>query len=97
SQAAQSMQIICPPASLASLLRWCTRKQLEQVNSSACLGTTRTESTSSDRSAPGSSNDSAVSDSSISTTADCASLRRAFSSSSESSDTSSDSVRLGAS
>ena len=45
----------------ASLLRWCTRKQLAQVNSSACLGSTLTVSSSPDRSAPGSSKLSAVS------------------------------------
>ena len=59
TQAAQSVQIITPFFSLASRLRWCTRKQLEQVNSSACLGTTRTDSSSPDRSAPGSSKFSA--------------------------------------
>jgi len=45
-----------------------TRKQAEQVNSSACFGATRTESSSPDRSAPGSSKPSAVSVSSTSMT-----------------------------
>ena len=44
-----------PFFSLASWLRWWTRKQREQVNSSACRGMTRTVNSSSDRSAPGSS------------------------------------------
>ena len=54
-QAAHSWQTGWPPTSLASWLRWCTRKQREQVNSSAWRGSTRTESSSLDRSAPGSS------------------------------------------
>ena len=37
-QAAQSLHTICPRTSLASWLRWCTRKHREQVNSSACRG-----------------------------------------------------------
>ena len=67
AQAAHSLQIGWPPTSLASWLRWCTRKQLEQVNSSACRGSTRTDSSSLDRSAPGSSKPSAASISSSST------------------------------
>src|SRR6202046_4945535 len=76
TQPAQSVQIITPFFSLASRLRCCTKKQLEQVNSSACLGITRTDNSSPDKSAPGSSNDSADSESSTSTTADAASFRR---------------------
>ena len=82
TQAAQSVQIITPFFSVASLLRCWTRKQLEQVNSSACLGTTRTESSSPDRSAPGSSKFSA--DWTRRHRRRTLLLRRAFSSSSES-------------
>ena len=60
-------QMSRPSFSLASWLRWCTRKQREQVNSSAWRGRTRTVSSSSDRSAPGSSRFSASSTSSTST------------------------------
>ena len=66
-QAAQSRQIGWPFFSAASWLRWCTRKQLMQVNSSACRGSTRTDSSSLERSAPGSSRPSACSNSSTST------------------------------
>jgi cation diffusion facilitator CzcD-associated flavoprotein CzcO len=79
----QSVQII--RAASASRLRWCTRKQLRHVNSSACLGITRTVSSSSERSAPGSSKESAASASSTSITAVVGSLRRPASSSRDSS------------
>ena len=55
-------------------LRWCTRKHTEHVNSSSCFGTTSTLSSSFDRSAPGSSNDSAASVSSSSILPEFASL-----------------------
>ena len=80
-QAAHSRQTIWPPFSDASWLRWCTRKQREQVNSSAWRGSTRTDSSSLDRSAPGSSKPSACSVSSTSTLEALLSTRRAFSSS----------------
>src|SRR5580698_2234057 len=96
-QGAQAVEIITPPFLLANRLGGWARKKLEQVNSSACFGMTRTDNSSPDKSAPGSSKDSADSDSSTSTTADAASFRRALSSSSESSETSSVSVRRGAS
>ena len=62
-----------------------TRKHFMQVNSSACRGRTRTESSSPERSAPGSSKPSAASVSSSSTTPEFLSERRAWSSWSESS------------
>ena len=52
-QAAQSRQYSWSPLVAASRLRCWTRKQREQVNSSSCLGSTRTVSSSLDRSAPG--------------------------------------------
>ena len=68
-----------------------------QVNSSACLGLTSTSSCTWDRSAPGSSKDSAASSSSWSTLPESLSLRVDFSSSRESSSGSSPSVLRGAS
>ena len=67
--------------SSASCERWWTRKQLMQVNSSSCRGMTSTASSSCDRSAPGSSKDSAASASSSSTLPEFLSCRRALSSS----------------
>ena len=81
AQAAHSVQIIMPLLSLASWLRWWTRKHRPHVNSSACLGRTRTDSSSPDRSAPGSSKPSACSVSSTSTLDEVLSTRRDFSSS----------------
>ena len=78
--AAHSRQTSWPFLSSASWLRWCTRKQREQVNSSACRGITRNESSSFDRSAPGSSSDSATSSGSRSMVLDDLSIRRACSS-----------------
>ena len=59
----------------ASWLRWCTRKHRAQRNSSACMGSTLTVSSSSARSAPGSSKLSATSASSTSTAAPTGSRR----------------------
>ena len=78
SYAAQSEQYIF--FSSASWLRWCTRKQLLQVNSSACLGSTRTVSSSAERSAPGRSS-SASKGSASSPRSAAASARLAFSAS----------------
>src|SRR6185437_16803132 len=47
---AQSRQMLCPLRSYASCDWWCTRKHLAQVNSSAWRGSTRTLSSSLDRS-----------------------------------------------
>src|ERR1700739_459723 len=52
---AQSAQTGSPELEVRNRLRCCTRKQLEQMNSSARWGITITESSSPDRSAPGSS------------------------------------------
>jgi len=79
-QAAHSRQISWPFLSSTSWLRWCTRKQREQVNSSACRGITRIEMSSFDKSAPGNSRDSATSSGSRSIVDDDLSIRRACSS-----------------
>ena len=75
--AAHSLHTGCPAASLASWLRWWTRKHRVQTNSSACLGTTAMVSSSPDRSAPGSSNSSAAMRSSSSIVAAWSPARRA--------------------
>src|SRR5436190_6866911 len=79
-QAAHSRHTNRLPRSSASWLRWCTRKQREQVNSSAWRGITRNDSSSLDRSAPGSSSDSATSSGSTSIVLEDLSIRRACSS-----------------
>src|SRR5262249_10943449 len=79
-QAAHSRHTSLPPRSSASWLRWCTRKHREQVNSSAWRGITRNDSSSLDRSAPGSSSDSATSSGSTSIVLEDLSIRRACSS-----------------
>src|SRR6185437_13365551 len=79
-QAAHSRHTSLPPRSSASWLRWCTRKQREQVNSSAWRGITRNDSSSLDRSAPGSSSDSATSSGSTSIVLEDLSIRLACSS-----------------
>src|SRR5690625_5941878 len=53
--AAHSLQMMRVPSTWLIWLRCFTRKQLAPVNSSACRGRTRTESSSPERSAPGSS------------------------------------------
>jgi len=63
-----------------ALLAIVPAKQLEHVNSSAWRGITRNESSSLDRSAPGSSSDSDASSGSMSIAVDDLSIRRAWSS-----------------
>jgi len=79
----RSSQHPCEGRAAAAPGLWWTRKQVEQVNSSACVGTTRTDSSSPDRSAPGSSKDAAASASSTSIMDAAASSRCSLSSSKE--------------
>jgi len=91
------MQTALAPEPEAIRLRCCTRKQDEQVNSSACFGTTGMVNSSPDRSAPGKSTLSPASPSSRSTSGDCASVRAVVSASSDSVSASSSVLRRGAS
>src|SRR5262249_36532074 len=79
-QAAHSRHTSLPPRSSASWLRWGTKKHRGQGNSSAWRGNTRDASSRLDRSAPGSSSDSATSSGSTSIVLEDLSIRRACSS-----------------